>query len=150
MADAPRVVAHFINGKLLKGTTQDFNPNRHGFHLIPSNGGPVVEIQYKLLKAVFFVRSLKGNPLRQDFQGFIAAPAATSHGKKLAVRFKDGELLCGYTLAHRPDHEGFFLFPADPGSNNLRVYVLAAQAVETKAGTGAEAMARKALTRAGV
>jgi hypothetical protein len=65
------------------------------------------------------------------------------HGKKIAVRFKDGELLCGYTLTFTPDREGFFVFPADPGSNNQRIYVITASASEIKAGPAADAMVQK-------
>jgi hypothetical protein len=117
--------------------------------LIPAEGGPAVEVQCKLLKAVFFVKSLAGNAKRQDLRGFIAAPAATSQGKKLAVRFKDGELLCGYTLSHRPDRDGFFLFPADTQSNNERIYVLAAAASDIKSGPAAEDLARETLAAKG-
>jgi uncharacterized protein DUF6982 len=149
MADFPQVVAHFTDGKMLKGTTQDFNPNRPSFHIKPAGGGPAVEVRSGLLKAVFFVKSLEGDSTRQALRGFIAAPAATSHGKKLAVRFKDGELMCGYTLSHRPDRDGFFLFPADSEGNNIRVYVLVAQVAETTAGVAAEALVREHLGIAG-
>jgi len=146
MTETSHVVAHFSDGKLLKGTTQDFFPNRPTFHLIPEGGGQAIQVQCKLLKAVFFVKTLQGNPKRTGIPaGFIAAPAATAHGKKVAVRFKDGELLCGYTLSYMPDRDGFFLFPADPESNNIRVYVLVAAAAEVKAGPAAEALVRKVL-----
>jgi hypothetical protein len=145
MADVARLVVHYLDGKIAKGTSQDFNPVRPTFHLIPSGGGATLEIVCKLLKAVFFVKSLGGDAKRQDLRGFIAAPAATSQGKKLAIRFKDGELLCGYTLSHRPDRDGFFLFPADTQGNNERIYVLAAATVDIKAGPAAEALAREAL-----
>ena len=95
------------------------------------------------------MKSLEGDSRRQDLRGFIAAPAATSHGKKLAVRFKDGELMCGYTLSHRPDRDGFFLFPADSEGNNIRVYVLVAQVAESMAGVAAEALVREQLGIAG-
>jgi len=148
MAETSHVVAHFNDNKLLKGTTQDFFPNRPTFHMIPAGGGQAIQVSCKLLKAVFFVKTLQGNPRRTGIPaGFIAAPAATAHGKKIAVRFKDGELLCGYTLSYLPDREGFFLFPADPESNNIRVYVLAAAAVEIKAGPAAEALVRKILAQ---
>ena len=45
-----------------------------------------------------------------------------------------------------PDRDGFFLFPADPESNNIRVYVLSAATAEIKAGPAAEELARKALS----
>jgi len=148
MTETSHVVAHFNDNKLLKGTTQDFFPNRPSFHMIPAGGGQAIQVDCMLLKAVFFVKTLEGNPRRTSIPaGFIAAPAATAHGKKIAVRFKDGELLCGYTLSYQPDREGFFLFPADPESNNIRVYVLAVAAAEIKAGPAAEALVRKVLSQ---
>ena len=145
MGEATRVVARFSDGKVLKGTTQDFFPNRPSFHLIPTEGGKGLEIRCKQLKAVFFVKSFEGDAKRKDVRGFIAAPAETAQGKKIAVRFKDGELLCGYSLSYTPDRDGFFEFPADAGGNNLRVYVLTAAATEVKAGPAAEVLAQRVL-----
>ena len=145
MAENIKVVAHFLDGKILKGSTQDFFPNRQLFHL-KAIDGPSVEIRCLDLKGVFFVKDLNGNQQRRDLRGFIQAPAETAHGKKLAVRFKDGELLCGYSLTYSHDRDGFFVFPSDPGSNNLRVYVVTASAAEVKAGPAAEVMAQKHLS----
>ncbi len=147
MAELNRVVAHFNDGKLVKGTTQDFYPNRLLFHIAPAEGGAAMEVRCNLLKAVFFVRTFEGVPGRASIQGFLSAPPATSHGKKIAVRFKDGELLCGYTLSFQPGRDGFVLFPVDPESNNLRIYVVAGSAAEIKAGPAAEALAQKALAK---
>ena len=146
MAELNRVVAHYTDGKLLKGTTQDFFPNRPRFHLQPADGSAPVEVRGRMLKALFFVREFAGNPTRRDLRGFINSPGETSQGKKIAVRFKDGELLCGYSLSYMPDREGFFMFPSDPGSNNLRIYVIAAATVEVKSGPGADVLAQKVLT----
>jgi len=145
MGEATRVVARFSDGKVLKGTTQDFFPNRPSFHLIPTDGGNGLEIRCKQLKAVFFVKTFEGDSKRKDVRGFIAAPAETAQGKKIAVRFKDGELLCGYSLSYTPDRDGFFVFPADSGGNNLRVYVLTGAATEVKAGPAAEVLAQRLL-----
>jgi hypothetical protein len=145
MSEIMRVVVRAADGKVLKGTTQDFFPNRASFHLIPADGGPVQEIRTRQLKAVFFVKDFAGDPGRKDLPGFIAGPGETSQGKKIAVRFKDGELMCGYSLSYLPDREGFFLFPADPGSNNLRVYVVTVACAEIKAGPAADQLAQKVL-----
>jgi hypothetical protein len=145
MGEATRVVARFSDGKVLKGTTQDFSPNRPSFHLIPTDGGNGLEIRFKQLKAVFFVKTFEGDSKRNDVRGFISAPAETAQGKKIAVRFKDGELLCGYSLSYTPDRDGFFVFPADSGGNNLRVYVLTGAATEVKAGPAAEVLAQRLL-----
>jgi hypothetical protein len=145
MAELNRVVAHFLDGRLLKGTTQDFFPNRASFHLQPADGGPTAEVRCKTLKALFFVKEYAGDARRRDLRGFLSAPGETAQGRKMAVRFKDGELLCGYSLSYLPDREGFFMFPADSGSNNLRIYVLATATVEVKAGPAADVLAQKAL-----
>jgi hypothetical protein len=145
MGEATRVVARFSDGKVLKGTTQDFFPNRPSFHLIPTEGGNGLEIRCKQLKAIFFVKTFDGDAKRKDVRGFIAAPAETSQGKKIAVRFKDGELICGYSLSYLPDRDGFVMFPADSGSNNLRIYVLTAATAEVRAGAAADALAQRIL-----
>ena len=147
MSEANRVVAHLLTGQLIKGTTQDFFPNRPMFHMARLEGGAPVEVRTKQLKALFFVRDFAGDTTRRDLQGFIAGPGETAQGKKLAVRFKDGELLCGYSLAFSPEREGFFMFPSDSGANNLRVYVLTASTAEIMSGPAADALARKVLAQ---
>jgi len=147
MAELTRVVIHYGDGKIVKGTTQDFFPNRPSFHLIPASGGQPVQVMCRMLKAAFFVKSFEGDRRRRDLPGFITGPQETQQGKKIAVRFNDGEVLCGYANSYLPDREGFFLFPADSSGNNLRVYVVVASAVEVKVGPAAEALAQKTLAR---
>jgi uncharacterized protein DUF6982 len=143
MPDFNRVVVHLTSGRMLKGTTRDFFPNRPLFHLVPHPSGPILEVRCRLVKALFFVREFGGNPDRKSLPGFVAAPGETAQGKKLAVRFKDGELLCGYSLSYAPDREGFFMFPADAASNNLRIYVVTSSTAEIACGPAAETLARR-------
>jgi len=42
------------------------------------------------------------------------------------VTFADGETLAGSTLGYDPNRQGFFVFPVDPTSNNVRVYAVTA------------------------
>ena len=147
MAENLRVVVRYTNGPTLKGTTGDFRPAAPRFHLIPSDGTSVVDVRGDQLKAVFFVRDFAGSAERTKLRGFLAAPAETTQGKKVAVLFRDGELVCGYTLTFSPDRAGFFLFPADPASNNLRVYVVTAAAAEVKAGPAGENLAQRVLDK---
>jgi hypothetical protein len=72
------------------------------------------------LKAVFFVKSLVGNAAYHENKEF-GGPAS---GRKVQVSFKDGEVLVGSTQGYQPDRPGFFMVPADPQSNNDRVYVV--------------------------
>ena len=139
------IVARYADGRVLKGVTRDFSPNRGTFHVDVQNGAPAVELRFRQLKAVFFVSSLEGNAARDDVRGFVHGPAETQHGKKIAVRFRDGEFVCGYTLSWSPDREGFFLFPADPTGNNQRIFVITAATLEIKAGPAAEVLAQRVL-----
>lgn len=145
MGDHNKVVVHYLNGRLVKGTTQDFFPNRPLFHIQPLGGAAAEEVRARDLKAVFFVKDYEGNQTRRDLRGFVAAPAETSQGKKIAVRFKDGELLCGYSLSYSPERIGFFMFPADPGSNNMRVFVVKTATQEVKAGPAADGLAQRVI-----
>jgi hypothetical protein len=116
-----RVVARFADGRTLKGTTQDFAPGKEAFHVITSEGGArPIKVVLADLKAVFFVKDLIGNALYIDSKEFVRPLP----GKKLQVTFADGEVVVGATQAFHPDHTGFFLVPADPRSNNDRVFVV--------------------------
>jgi hypothetical protein len=48
------------------------------------------------------------------------------------VTFIDGEVLVGSTLGYDPKQQGFFIFPADPKSNNIRVYVVSSAAEKVR------------------
>jgi len=147
MAESLRVVVRYSDGRTLKGTTRDFRPASASFHLIRADGLAVLDVCVADLKAVFFVRDFQGSHQRTKLRGFLAAPPESAQGKKVAVLFRDGELLCGYTLAFSPGRAGFFLTPADVTSNNLRIYVVTAAAAEIKAGPAAEQLAQKILEK---
>ena len=138
------VVARYLDGRVLKGITRDFSANRPMFH-IEREGGEIVEMRTRQLKAIFFVRSFEGDPAREDVHGFVAGPAETNQGRKIAVRFHDDEFVCGYTLSWTPDRDGFFLFPADVGNNNQRIWIICAATKEIKAGPQAELLAERIL-----
>jgi len=148
MAPNNLVVAHFLDGRVVKGTTQDFNPVRPHFHVLPTGASRGIQVQHSQLKAVFFVRSLDGDSSRADLRGFVSAPAEAAHGRKIAARFSDAELICGYAQNRSPNRPGFFVFPADPGSNNIRIFVIANPSVEVCEGDEAEALAHRILDEA--
>ncbi|HUG99217.1 MAG TPA: hypothetical protein VMQ83_08580 [Gammaproteobacteria bacterium] len=116
------VVIHFPGGNVLKGITNNFFPNKDKFHLTDKDTGEVREILLSGLKAVFFVKGFDGDPAyreRSDVE-------RTGLGKKIQVDFNDGEVLVGYSQGFTPNRPGFFVFPADPESNNDRVFVVTA------------------------
>ena len=51
-------------------------------------------------------------------------PELLKRGRKIEAAFSDGETLVGATEAYHPQKSGFFMFLADPKSNNTRVFVV--------------------------
>jgi hypothetical protein len=119
-----KVVVRYLNGKVLKGFTQDFLPNKDRFHLHPPDktSREAVEVLTKDLKAIFFVQDFAGNPQYDERKKYLEAEKP--QGKKVEVTFVDGETLVGSTLGYDPKRPGFFLFPVDPKSNNIRVFAI--------------------------
>jgi len=119
-----KVVARYINGRIIKGLSQDFFPNKDHFHVYSADktSGEAVEVWVKELKAVFFVRDFAGNSQYNERKEYIQGDKPS--GRKIEVTFKDGEVLVGTTLGYDPNRPGFFLFPADPKSNNVRVFAV--------------------------
>ena len=115
-----KVIARFHDGHLVRGYTADFHPSKPQLHLSAEpNSSDTLFLQLSQLKALFFVRDFTGDQARVDRQEFGSAP----QGRKVAVTFNDGETLLGTTLGYRGEGNGFFVHPADPRSNNLRVFV---------------------------
>jgi hypothetical protein len=126
-----QVVARFQDGRLLKGLTNDFLPNKDTFHLVPagtSPGGKPTEVKVAELKALFFVKDLKGKKDHKKMNIF--DPLRAVVGRKIKVVFKDGEVLSGTTQGYQPNRPGFFIVPVDPLSNNERCFVVSAAAKE--------------------
>ena len=123
-----RVVARFLDGRVLKGQTADFLPAKPLFHVVqaPPAGaaGQVVEVRLADLKAVFFVRDLVGNAAYNEGKAF--ADGRRAQGRKVEVEFSDGETIVGTTQGYQPDRPGFFVVPVDPKSNNERCFVVMA------------------------
>jgi hypothetical protein len=117
-----KIVARFVDGGLVKGSTNDFNPGKDSFHVLPVGPGqkPVM-VFMRDLKAVFFVRDLVGNPHHRELKAFDATKKFV--GRKASVAFKDGEVLVGTTENYQPGRPGFFLIPVDPTANNQRCYI---------------------------
>lgn len=123
--EVSKIVARFQDGKMVKGYTQNFFPNRPVFHVLPTEGASTtksVEIQVSELKAVFFVRDFVGNKGHDERKGL--DPGEKVQGRPIEVTFKDGEVLVGSTTGYDPKRPGFFFFPIDPKSNNIKAYIL--------------------------
>ena len=114
-----KVVARFKNATLMKGHTSDFSPHKKDFHLELQNG-EIIDIETEQLKALFFVKDFEGDKKRKDIYNDIIPGG----GRKIEVKFKDGELFTGYSQGYSPDRLGFFVIPADINNNNERIFVI--------------------------
>jgi hypothetical protein len=123
-----KVIMRYADGRLIKGYTNDFSPNKPAFHIRPlESSQPAdkgLQVYVKELKAVFFVKDFEGNPAYNESRHF--TESGQSSGRKVEVTFADGEVIVGLTLGYDPSRLGFFVAPADPQSNNLRVFVVSA------------------------
>lgn len=120
-----KIVAHYQDGKLFKGVTNDFFPNKDLFHFVAREAQPLskpVELQISGLKGLFFVKDYDGKPDYHEKKDF--DPSTPIAGRKIKVHFKDGELMVGTTNGYQPTRTGFFLVPADVNSNNERCFVI--------------------------
>lgn len=120
-----KIVAHYQDGRLFKGITNDFLPNKEYFHLVLQDSPPgsrPLKLELVGLKALFFVKRYDGNPRYAEKKTF--DPARLLTGQKIKALFKDGELMVGTTSGYKPDRHGFFLVPADANSNNELCFVM--------------------------
>lgn len=120
---ANKVVVHYKNGKILKGTTADFLPKKSLFHLNVGGiqSGDVREVFVNDLKAIFFVKDFSGDKQYTEIKGFGNLPGS---GKRVKATFADGESVVGYTHIINFGQPGFFLVPTDPKGNNERIYTV--------------------------
>jgi len=119
-----KVVARYVNSRRVKGFSQDFFPNKDRFHIYSAAkpSGEALEVLLKELKAIFFVKDFAGNYLYNERKEYVEGEKPS--GRKMEVTFKDGEVLIGSTLGYDPSRPGFFIFPADPKCNNIRVFAV--------------------------
>lgn len=123
--DPIKIVARFRNGQTTKGYSRDFFPNKPAFHIFENSeraSGDPVQVRVNELKAVFFVKTFEGDAEYKERKEFLNGDK--SSGRRVEVTFEDGEMLQGSVLGYNPKQSGFFLFPVDGESNNMRVFVV--------------------------
>jgi hypothetical protein len=127
-----QVVGRYLDGRVVKGSTTDFHPDRDEFHLTPPAGGDAERVPTQGMKALFFVRSLEGNPDRPDSREF---PALNGVARtRLWLRFRDGERMAAWPVSPIQGKDGFWVLPTDRDSNLEKVYVFRRSLVEVLEG----------------
>lgn len=127
-----KVIVRFLDGRLLKGYVADFSPSSDSVS-VEGESSERQKIGFDELKAIFFVRTFEGDKSHTEKKSFIKPIPL---GKRVFVKFKDGESMMGYIEGGIPWEKGFFLepnkgsgfflIPVDDESNNIKVFVVAA------------------------
>ncbi|MBI5074060.1 MAG: hypothetical protein HZB62_02650 [Nitrospirae bacterium] len=131
--DEEQVVLKFLDGTIIKGYLRDFSEKSDELKLQEPDANAVRTVKSDLLKAIFFVKSFEGNRQYSEKKTYgIRKP----HGHRTFIKFIDGEDLVGFLESEMPwdkgfflshhtinNLKGFFLLPADEGSNNIRVFI---------------------------
>lgn len=133
--DEERVVLKHLDGRIIKGYIRNFSEKADDMILKELDSDAICVVRSDLLKAIFFVRTFEGN---REYNEKKAYGIRTPSGQRTFVRFIDGEGMVGFLEGNMPwdkgfflsshtidNRKGFFLFPADDGSNNIRVFIFA-------------------------
>jgi hypothetical protein len=139
MQNRAKVVVGYLDGRRLKGYTNDFSPARDHFFLFAETAKPGergTPVKLEDLKAVFFVKDFAGDPSHHR-----TVEGSPPPGKKIEVTFADGEKMTGTTVAFNPKVLGFFIHPVDTGGNNERVFIVNRNVKQVRALTGPTAPA---------
>ena len=127
-----KVVAHYLDGRILKGLSVDVDSSKASCH-VRSSGGPAVEVKLADLKALYLVRDLEGDPGRHESIQVTQGDSRLHGSTLVTLQFPDGEKLVGLMNRYPPNRPYYFLVPADPGSNNIRILVNAAAVTSVEA-----------------
>jgi hypothetical protein len=119
---ANKVVAHFLDGRIIKGVSLDVDIERPTCYIRTGDQG-TIGVKLVELKALFFVKDLAGNPAHEERAAVDSSDARARGAHRIAVEFADGERVVGLTVRYPPVRKFFYILPADAQSNNTRILV---------------------------
>lgn len=120
-----KIVVQYADGRVIKGYTQNFSPNKPTFQIYqryPEFLNEPIEVVVKDLKRIFFVRDFWEKRNHNGQKVFLNGSKLP--GKKVEVTFKDREVMKGSVLGYESQRSGFFFFPDEPCSNNIKVFAV--------------------------
>ena len=133
MEKIEKVVIRHIDGKMLKGYVRDFASDSSGVILEEAGSRKEQKIPISEVKAIFFVRTFEGDSEYREKKTY---GIRENTGRKVYIKFIDGESMMGFIEGKIPWEKGFFisnpdskvkgfyLIPTDSRSNNIKVFVV--------------------------
>lgn len=131
MVKKERVVLRYLNGDMEKCYIKPYISCSVKVIQVIKEDGKVETIPIKDLKAIFFVKEFEGKGHKAG-SWVEEDPEGLKVGKKVIVTFKDGENIKGKVLGDLEKGEGFFLYPLEKGSNNIKIFVVKKSVLEIK------------------
>lgn len=131
--EGEKVVARFMDGKLVKGYVNDFSIESDSIVLDDPNTHQQHRVLINNLKAVYFVKTFKGVSKYIERKAF---GMRKHQGRKVFIKFRDKESVVGFIEGEVPwdkgfslaklgkKAKGFFITPADGESNNEKIFVV--------------------------
>ncbi len=128
-----KVVARFNDGRVIKGYLKDFSINKESIIIEEVEKKEKNTIPIEEIKALFFVKTFEGDSTYRERKAY---GIRKSTGRKVFVRFNDGESLVGFIEGELPwkkgfflsksdtENKGFFLIPVDEEGNNIKIFVV--------------------------
>lgn len=129
--DMEKVILHYLDGKIIRGHLKSINPESETISIKTKEKDKRVKLSD--LKAIFFVKAFVGNRSYREKKVY---GLTKSKGRKVLVKFKDGEFLTGFLEgplpwkkgffldSPDPSLKGFFLLPTDRSSNNTKIFIV--------------------------
>jgi hypothetical protein len=116
-----KVVAHFIDHTIVKGTSVDVDPGKPRCHIRTETG--VLEVDLSQLKALYFVKDLSGRPEYSEQRAAQDGDSRLRGSHAVKLTFMDGEPLHALMNRFPPNRPFYFVLPIDAESNNERILV---------------------------
>lgn len=106
MTKRQKVILRYLDGKLEKGYFKD--PSAVGVDVVSleDESHHARAIKLEKLKAIFYVKDFDGDKKHREHKSFTGKRQS---GKRVFLRFKDGESITGYLEGDTPWKKGFFL-----------------------------------------
>lgn len=131
MSDNEKIVARFNDKRLLKGYVKKFTGDSAIVIIEEADTGKEHAVPIDDLKAIFYVKTFEGS---KEYKEKKVYGPGKKLGRKVFVKFRDGEKLVGFLEADVPPDQilsflksdggkkGFFLVPVDRECNNTRIF----------------------------
>ncbi len=120
MKSVSKIIVRYLDGRVARGYTQDFDPDESCFHLYenPTSDEKPLELQMEDLQVVFFVRAFEDEPHHRPQR------ESEPYGDGVEVAVGDGEVVRGFRMDHSLRRSGFFLLPPDPEGDGMMTFVI--------------------------